>query len=235
MGFWHIYRLIYPKRWLLGLLMVVTGAIIFLATMLQANRSETLSEAKLGIDRDASTVATATAAADPNRAVNDIVNQMTSNSNVITDAARLLKLGEKARAKEFKRILEQTGFFATSDADARDAVDTKIAAGEIRASQRKKEINKLKLTARGETMRRLAEARDKGGAVAQNGVPEAPEAVAEKIRKEIHAEAVPSLDSTDSNIKFTNAVRVTGKFPAKPKRIFTSTPSASPSWITTDA
>ena len=213
MEFWHIYRLIFAKRWLLLLLVATTGAILFLATMFQANHTETLTEAKLGIDRNMVATGPTATQPDPNSSINDVVNTMTRNSQVINDTARLLKLDEKARAREFLHVLEQTGHFATADADARDAVEKRIAAREIAPNRRKSELSSAKTKLRSEAVRQYAEARDKSGAYAQNGVPESPEAIIETIRKEIKVEPISSLDSTDNNIKFTNSVRITGKLP----------------------
>jgi capsular exopolysaccharide synthesis family protein len=211
MKFWHIYRLLYARRWLLLLLMLTAAALIFLATLFQASRSETFTEAKLGLQQEAPT--TPNAIQDRNSAIDDLVGKMSSNAAVIAEAARLLKLPEDKRSLEVKRILEQNGQFATWDMEAPALVAQRIASGDIAPAQREIEIGKLRRETRLSNMNLLAKAADKGGAFAAAGLTDAPSDIQKRIREELKVEAISSLDTSDNNPRFSNFVRVTGKFP----------------------
>ncbi|MGC4045203.1 MAG: polysaccharide biosynthesis tyrosine autokinase [Armatimonas sp.] len=211
MGFWHIYRLLHAKRWLLLLLMLAAAALIFLATAIQANRSEIFTQAKLGLQQEVP-AGPNTAAPDKNDAIDDLVQRMSSNAAVIQETTRLLKLEEKARAQEVKRILEQNGQFATYDIEVPSLVDQRIADGSLPLRQRDLEIAKMRSEIRNNNMNQLAKAADAGGGFAVGGVGDAPEDIQRKVREILKVEAIGSLDSSDTNPKYSNFVRVTGKF-----------------------
>lgn len=211
MGFWHIYRLLHAKRWLLLLLMLAAAALIFLATVFQANNTETFTQAKLGLQQEAPSGPNA-AAVDKNAAIDDLVQRMSSNAAVIQETTRLLKMDEKARGQEVKRILEQNGQFATWDMEVPSLVDQRITDGALPPNQRELEIVKMRNEIRTNNMNQLAKATDSGGGFAVGGVPDAPEDIQRKIREILKVEAIGSLDSSDTNPKYSNFVRVTGKF-----------------------
>ncbi len=212
MGFWHIYRLLHAKRWLLALLVLVAAALIFAATAIQANRSETFTEAKLGLQQEPPSGPSAVAP-DKNDAIDNLVGSMSSNATVIAETATLLKLPEDQRAREVKRILEQNGQFATWDIEVPTLVAQRVRDGELPDSRTESEILKMRREVRTNYMNLLAKPTDTGGGFARGGVQDGPADIQKRIREVLKVEAVPSLDSSDNTPKYSNFVRISGKFP----------------------
>lgn len=215
MDFWKIYRLVYSRRWLIVGIMLMAAAVIYVGASLQGQKRSYQASSYLQLaERSLAPLPNGTAVGpDPRnsveRNVSNVVMQLqTPGGEVHFQAAKLMRMPEQERAAEVERILTDNGTFGQMEAQARTMVNALVKEGRLRPEAAAAQVKQFSAANKRAFVDAIARVRDVGGPYAQNGLPDSPDALVERLRDEVKYSKVSGPLQTESNLDIVPQVLV---------------------------